>query len=633
MATAIFNGFNNKENCIYYEKTMVHELEIKKRIAEEATQAKSSFLANMSHEIRTPINAVLGMNEMILRESDDPNIIAYSESVRGAGNTLLGLINNILDFSKIEAGKMEINEVEYDLSSVANDLVNMISSRADEKGLDLVLNFDPEIPKVLYGDELRVKQVITNILTNSVKYTERGTVTFELGYKKDENDPECIWLEVAVTDTGIGIKEEDLEKLFSQFDRIEENRNRNIEGTGLGMSITQKLLDMMGASMHVESTYGSGSKFSFALKQKVIRWEELGDYEASYRRLMGKRKNYREKLIAPEAEVLVIDDNPMNLMVFKFLLKQTQVKIDTANDGDEGLSLAHDKKYDIIFFDHMMPGKDGIETLHEMRAQKNNPNLNTPSICLTANAISGAKEQYINAGFDDYLTKPVDTEKLEQMLIRYLPEEKAIIRAAVGEEKVESDELPDELKCLQGQTIIDLKAGLKSSGTIVEYMPLLKVFYSLIDKKAAEIDDYYKSNDIKNYTIKVHALKSSARLIGAFDFGNEAQRLEDAGKSEDMRYIGKHHEPLMQGCRDLKKILDRMFDEKKEEKNVATASMMAEVYEGLKAAADDMDSDGIDFIMEEMQDYSVPKDDEEKYMKLKEAAENYDYDAILRILS
>ena len=424
MATAIFNGFNHKDNCIYYEKSMVHSLEREKFVALEATRAKSSFLANMSHEIRTPINAVLGMNEMVLRESDDKNIIAYSESIKSAGHTLLGLVNNILDFSKIESGQMDINPDEYDLSSVINDLVNMIQTKADDKGLLMKLKIDPKIPKVLYGDEIRIKQVISNLLTNAVKYTEKGTVYFSIGFETKE--PDLISLKVEVKDTGIGIKAEDMSRLFNQFDRIEESRNRNIEGTGLGMNITQKLLELMGSTLEAKSVYGEGSCFSFELDQKVIRHEELGDYQRAYQKLAQKRKTYHQKFTAPEADILVIDDNLMNLMVFKSLLKQTLIRIDTASSGDEGLALTEEKKYDVIFFDHMMPDKDGIETLHELKEKQNNPNVSTPAVCLTANAVLGAREEYLEAGFDDYITKPIDPEKLDDMLRLYLPEEKLI---------------------------------------------------------------------------------------------------------------------------------------------------------------------------------------------------------------
>ncbi len=434
MATAIHNGFNHRDNCIFYEKSMIQSLEVDKAVAEQATRAKSSFLANMSHEIRTPINAVLGMNEMVLRESDDRNIIAYSESIRSAGNTLLGLVNNILDFTKIESGTMDINPVEYDLSSAINDLVNMIQTRADDKGILMKLDFDPKIPKVLYGDEIRIKQVIANLLTNAVKYTEKGSVTFSVGY--EDADDGHIDLIVRVVDTGIGIKSDDIERLFEKFDRIEESRNRNIEGTGLGMNITERLLELMDSHLEVKSSYGIGSDFSFRLRQKVVRYEELGDYQSAYQQLAGKRKTYHQKFTAPSADVLVIDDNLMNLMVFKSLLKQTLINIDTADSGDEGLSLAYDRKYDVIFFDHMMPDKDGIETLAELKAQKNNPNLDTPAICLTANAIAGAREEYLLAGFDDYISKPIDPETLEDLLMKYIPQEKLIRSHEFGSVKV-----------------------------------------------------------------------------------------------------------------------------------------------------------------------------------------------------
>ncbi|MBQ1855783.1 MAG: response regulator, partial [Anaerovibrio sp.] len=508
------------------------ELRHAKALAEEASKAKSGFLANMSHEIRTPINAVLGMNEMILRECQDNNILAYASSIKSAGNTLLGIINDILDFSKIEAGKLEIIPVEYDLSSVLNDLVNMVQTRADAKGLTISLDFDPNTPKNLYGDEVRIKQVITNILTNGVKYTEKGSVTFTLGFERIADNPDGVRLYVAVKDTGIGIKPEDLKKLFEKFERIEEKRNRKVEGTGLGMAITLNLLNMMGSTIQVESDYGHGTKFYFYLEQRVINWEPLGNYEAAYQALIKERNFYQEKFVAPDAQVLVVDDNQMNLMVFKSLLKKTQVQVDTADDGDEALLLTQDKKYDIIFLDHMMPGKDGIETLHELREHNGNINQNTVAVCLTANAISGSRERYIEEGFSDYLTKPIDSGKLEDMLINYLPKEKigkaqqvetkpetrsatATVKETdkgnmAGAEAGNTAELSELLAPLQGQDWIDLKLGIQNSGDMEAYLPLLRVFYESLDDRAAEIEGYYEDGNIKDYTTKVHALKSSA---------------------------------------------------------------------------------------------------------------------------
>ncbi|MCR4806907.1 MAG: response regulator [Lachnospiraceae bacterium] len=405
----------------------VEDLNEAKLAADEANKAKSDFLANMSHEIRTPINAILGMNEVILRESKDETILNYSGIIRSAGNTLLGLVNDILDFSRIEAGKIEISPAQYDLSQVLIELVNAVRKRADDKGLKLVLDFDRNIPRGLFGDEVRIKQAIMNILTNAVKYTEEGSITFNLGYEKLDEEPDHIMLNVAVKDTGIGIKPEDMPRLFSEFERIEEKRNRNIEGTGLGMSITRKILELMGSELKVESAYGVGSTFYFSLKQKVVSWYELGDYEVSYKDKQKEIQKYKVKFTAPSAYILVIDDNPINLTVFKNLIKKTFICVDTATSGDEGLKLAGENRYDIIFIDHMMPNKDGIETLHELRSKETGLNSMTAAVCLTANAVAGAREKYMEEGFNDYLSKPINPPALEDLLIKYLPADKVMM--------------------------------------------------------------------------------------------------------------------------------------------------------------------------------------------------------------
>ena len=601
-----------------------------------ASQAKSAFLSNMSHEIRTPINAIIGMNEMILRESNEDAVLAYAENVRTAGTTLLGLVNDILDFSKIEAGKMEIIPVDYDLSSLLNDLVNMIRIKADSKGLTLSLAFDKDTPKFLNGDEIRIKQVITNILTNAVKYTEKGTVTFNIGFKRPESLSDSVILLVSIKDTGIGIKPADIEKLFSEFERIEEERNRNIEGTGLGMNITKRLLEMMGSSLKVSSVYGEGSTFSFELKQKVIKWEPLGDYETAYKKSLEGRSKYREKFKAPTAKILVVDDNRMNLVVFTSLLKHTNVKIDTAMSGDEGLLLAGDKKYDIIFFDHMMPKKNGIETLHELRAQSTNPNLNTPTVCLTANAISGAREQYLAAGFDDYLTKPIDADKLEEMLIRYLPADKVEITKGSNEVEKTATEIPKELEALLGLDWLDTAVGMKNSGALEVYLPLLKIFYTSLDEKVTLIDELYRAEDYKNYTIEVHGLKSSARIIGAVEFGEDAQLLENAGKRADIAYIHEHHEKFIQEFRSFKEPLAKFFAGEDSAENAdkpeADADLMVEVFAEIKSAADDMDCGRLQDIFAEMSEYRIPTDKAELWTSIKEAVDRYDYDSISDLL-
>ncbi|MCR5092872.1 MAG: response regulator [Lachnospiraceae bacterium] len=615
-----------------------------KEEAEYENQAKSAFLANMSHEIRTPINAVLGMNEMILRESTDTSIREYAGSISTAGHTLLGLINDILDFSKIEAGKMEILPVDYDISSVIGDLVNMIRTRADNKGLELILDFDETLPGMLRGDEIRIKQVITNILTNAVKYTEKGSVTFHIGYQRIPEESDQVILDVSVSDTGIGIKPEDMSKLFSEFDRIEEKRNRNVEGTGLGMNITKRLLEMMDSRLEVQSVYGEGSTFRFCLKQKVVKWEPLGDYEKAYRKALAGQGSYREKFTAPKACALVIDDNPMNLLVFKNLIKQTRVQVETAEDGDTGLAMTRKKKYDLIYMDHLMPGKDGIETLRELKQETENPNAHTPVICLTANAISGARDEYIAAGFDDYLTKPIDPNHLENMMLELLPGE--LIEPAGEEDRTSpgtaaassdslSDGIPEELAALKGQELIDIAAGLRNNGSAEAYLSTLEIYRGSYDDKARELDGALAGEDYQNYTIKVHALKSSLRIIGAAGLGEEAQKLEDAGKAGDHAYIHEQHAGFLSRCESLKQSVDTVFagEGGDADRPEADAQLMADVYSEIKSAAEQMDCDTIEAILAEMSAYSVPQEETERWDRVRKAADALDYEGILAVLS
>ncbi|WP_051204626.1 ATP-binding protein [Butyrivibrio sp. VCD2006] len=523
--------------------------------ANQANEAKSNFLSTMSHDIRTPMNAILGLNEMVLRDSRDDNIRMYAESIKTAGSTLLSIINDILDFSKIEAGKMEIINVEYSFASLLNDLVNMVQKKAEDKDLSFNLDIDRSIPSVLYGDEIRIKQVIINILSNAVKYTKQGAVTFSVHANKLQDKPDIVMLKVSVADTGIGIKPEDLDKLFVAFERIEEKRNRNVEGTGLGMTIVQRFLDMMGSHLEVESEYGKGSVFSFELEQKVVKWDPIGDFEEAFKRSIIERKNYHEKFTAPDARVLVVDDTPVNLTVFVNLLKKTGLKIDTAESGDECISLFTKNKYDAIFLDHMMPDKDGIETLMEIKAITDTPNIGTPVICLTANAISGMREMYTNAGFDDYLTKPIDAERLEMMLLQYLPKDKVII--ASDDDDTEEYALP---KFLYDIKELDLDSGISYCGDEEDYLETLETFLGSAKKKADEIEKYWSERDLKNVTIKVHGLKSSSRAIGALELGTLAERLEKAGNSSDEEVLDKELGELLSRYRQLAKDLEPLND-------------------------------------------------------------------------
>ena len=526
--------------------------------ANQANAAKSNFLSTMSHDIRTPMNAILGLNEMILRDCEEDNIRVYSESIKTAGSTLLGIINDILDFSKIEAGKMELIYVDYSSASLLNDLVNMVQEKAVEKGLSFDLNIDRNIPMILNGDEIRIKQVIINILSNAVKYTRQGGVTLSVQSDRLQDKPDLVMLRVSVADTGIGIKPEDLEKLFTPFERLEEKRNRNIEGTGLGMTIVQRFLDMMGSHLEVESEYGKGSVFSFELEQKVVKWEPIGDFEEAFRRSSSERISYHAKFTAPLARVLVVDDTPVNLTVFVNLLKRTEVHIDTAESGDECIKLFIEKKYDAIFLDHMMPNKDGIETLREMKSITDTPNIGTPVICLTANAISGMREMYTNAGFDDYLTKPIDVERLETMLLQYLPKDKVTI-ASERDDTDDTDDyvLPDFLYDIKE---LDIDSGLSYCGDSEDYLMTLKMYLDSAEKKAEEIEKYWEERDIKNTTIKVHALKSSSRSIGALELGEFAARLEKAGNDGNIETLDKELGELVSRYRQLARDLEPLDD-------------------------------------------------------------------------
>ncbi len=401
-------------------RKQLEQMKVLKANAENANRAKSEFLARMSHEIRTPINAVLGMNEMVLRESTEEDVKKYSMDIKTSAHALLGIINDILDFSKIESGKMGIVPAEYQFNSMLNDLYNIFSLRTQEKGLRFDVSVDSSLPSKLYGDDLRIRQVLVNLLTNAVKYTRKGTVSFEVTGERDGAD---VVLHFAVRDTGIGIRQVDIPKLFSAFERIDEEKNRNIEGTGLGMNISLQLLKLMDTDLHVESVYGEGTRFFFALRQGVVNAEPIGSFQERARKA-AKEHSYHASFTSPEGEILLVDDNRVNRRVFCGLLKQTQVKITDVGSGRECLDHIRQKHYDIIFLDHMMPEMDGMETMQRMKEMEDNLCKETPVIMLTANAIMGAKEQYLAAGFDDFLAKPIDQTKLERLMMHWMPQEK-----------------------------------------------------------------------------------------------------------------------------------------------------------------------------------------------------------------
>ena len=504
-----------------------------------ASEAKSSFLSGMSHEIRTPINAVLGMNEMILREAKDSSILEYASNIQTAGKTLLSLINSILDFSKIEEGKMEIIPVRYDTASVINNLVVSISERAKAKRLELIVEADPGLPARMVGDDVRLSQIIMNLLTNAVKYTEKGSVRFSISGGERANGN--IALKVSIQDTGIGIKQEDMPRLFESFERLDEVRNHSIEGTGLGMSIVTRLLEMMGSRLEVESTYGKGSTFSFTVMQQIADETPIGDY--AQRLDLSRRAVANEILRAENARVLVVDDNEMNLKVAKNLLKLFGIVPDLADSGFEAIELMRKEHYNIVFLDHMMPKMDGVETLRLLKKEQLIPD-DTKVIVLTANAVLGAKEQYLEEGFDDYLSKPIDVSRLEELLIHVLPQELYTLRTAEdAEESAESESSAvDELQ----KAGFDTAAGLRfAAGDRDFYLELASGFAESAEKNLPQIRADFEKRDWEDYQIRVHALKSTARQIGANELSELALRQETAAKERNISEIEKGTENLL----------------------------------------------------------------------------------------
>ena len=530
------------------------ELLREKENAESASKAKSIFLANMSHEIRTPINGILGMDSMLLKECKDETLRDYALNIQSAGQTLLSLINDILDISKIESGKMEILPVTYSVFTVLNDCYNMVAVRAKDKNLELVMDISPEIPTALFGDEVRIRQVVNNLLSNAVKYTNEGSVTLSVWAEKVDVDPmqgdntSRVELFIQVKDTGIGIRERDREKLFADFVRLDEKRNRNIEGTGLGLNLTKQLLDMMGGTIEVESTYGKGSVFTVRLLQQVSDENPLGDFEKLYKEHVNVVDAVRERFEAPEARVLVVDDMQMNLKVFVGLLKSTKIQIDTAINGAEALELVQKQRYDVIFLDHMMPVMDGIEAFRRMKKLEKNPNANTPVVMLTANAVAEARNGYMDEGFSDYLAKPIREEVLLSCLRKFLP--KNLVKVVV-EEKVE-----EPLKETAPKSQMALSDYLDTATGLAYCMNDRNFYKEMLDEyvkseKTVELKEYFEKGDFEYYRITVHAIKSTSLTIGATKVSEDAKALEMACKEGNLDFVKQNHELFMEEYRSL----------------------------------------------------------------------------------
>ncbi len=614
----------------FFLKAITSELESALDEAKKATNVKSQFLSNMSHEIRTPINTILGMNEMILRESNQSNIREYAFNIQRAGETLLGLINDILDFSKIEAGKLELINNEYELKNVISDLYALLKFRAEQKQLQLKVVIDKNLPSSMVADELRLKQILTNLLTNAIKYTKKGSVTFCIE-KKGFSENEVI-IHFSVKDTGIGIRGEDIPKLTQAFERIDEIHNRTIEGTGLGLNIVVQLLKQMNSKLEVKSEFGKGSEFSFDLKQVVINKEPIGEFHPETGNLDKNNNTPEHSFIAPDAKILAVDDTSMNLSVIKSLLKRTRIQIDTALSGFDCLKMFEQNHYDLILLDHRMPLMDGIETLHKLKESEKYTQRPIPVIALTANVINGAKELYMKEGFTGYISKPVKPSKLEKILIKQLPKELVTLVDIEQNKAVsENSSLPD---WLLKQKLISTSTGIEFCGSENDYFETLKIFANSIDENIAMLDSSLSATDLKSFTIKVHAVKSSARIIGALELSEQAKSLEDLGNKGNLETIRVNYPEFKDMYIKVKDILSSLVDSNEAvvEKQEMSDGDYKNLIENIKMAAESYDYELLSMITATADDYKVKQNKQEYFEKMLNAAKIPDWDLINKYL-
>ncbi len=612
-------------------------LRLEKEAADSANRAKSTFLANMSHEIRTPMNTVIGLDTMILRESGDEKIRRYALDIQMAAQNQLSIINDILDLSKIESGKMEIIPVEYEIADLLIDVENMTTPRAMQKDLQFLLNIDHAIPRRLFGDDVRIRQVLINLLTNAVKYTPEGSVTLTVSGVRD-GDREN--LTFSVKDTGIGIAKEDLEKLFEEYVRLDEKRNRHIEGTGLGISIVTTLLHLMDSELQVRSVYGEGSEFYFTISQEIVDTEPIGDLEERIRS-RATEYEYEVTFTIPEARILVVDDNAMNRTVFTQLLKDLECTIDEAESGAQALALTAENAYDLIFMDHMMPGMDGIETLQRIRERAQEPNADTPVIALTANAVTGAREMYLSAGFDDFLTKPIVPEKLEALIFEKIPAEKKKPGNSKTSRAETGRDCADSLPSVEGADFDFALLKLKKTELLQQ---VVKDYCTLAEADLAELQGQYEAvqagetdldEALEAYRIKVHAMKNTAAMTGALSVSSLARVLEYAARDRDTETIDRVMVVFSKEWMRQKELFEEAFGFSAadgQEKSPIDPELLETYLNALSTAMQDLDTDTADNVIEELSVYGYDEAGTKYLTELAAAVRALDIDESLKII-
>ncbi len=615
-------SFQNRQN-MEQERSLddlLKVVEAKCDEAQSATRSKTRFLANMSHEIRTPINSVLGMNEMILRESTEENILGYSGEVKTAAESLLGIINDILDITKIEEGRLTLVNVKYNLAQIICDVHNLIKFRAEAKNLRFEVAADSNLPTMLIGDDIRLKQILTNLLTNAVKYTHNGGIRLEIKYLGGGK------ISFSVIDTGIGIKQEDIANLFDAFNRAEETRNRSIEGTGLGLNITVNLLKMLGSRLEVSSEYGKGSTFSFVLEQKILDEKPIGVLNLALRQQ--EQTKYNASFEAPDAKILVVDDNEMNRKVLKNLLKKTKIQITEASGGRECLSLTSQQHFDLIFMDHMMPEMDGIEAFKLLRADPQNLCVETPVVVLTANAVVGAKSSYMREGFDGFLSKPIQPEILEKMVCSML--DKSLVTEGSA-----ADDAPAavsaELPLIEGVDWGYARLHLSDDEMLLD---TVKMFSKALKPDMTELDSYFADIEsdeaVDSYRIKVHSMKSSAALIGIVPLAGMALELERAARSGNRDMLKALHPVFSQIWLSYQQPLSELFDNGTAQETTAAApEEIRKIFAEIRAAAEDMDIDALDKLSARLDGYQFSDTQAKQIDEIKAQILNFDVEKLM----